>query len=280
MRFVYFFAVLLFSFCVTPLLRAQDTVEETMPLWEIGVAGFTSYAPYYPAADESGFDWILLPYFIYRGDIFRFGDDSIAKGVIVENRRIEFDISLDASFDADSDDNMARQGMADLDYLFELGPQLTVNLGRFLGGTIEFALPARAVFSTDFGSVDYLGWVFNPELSYEKKSIIDRVDLVVELGSSFATEGVQDYFYQVDSHEATSIRRPFDAKGGYMGSELELGFNIRVTNRLKMFTGGQVAYYGGSANAAGPLFRSEFTYSVGVSFIWTFFQSDSLTIVH
>ena len=254
---------------------AQIADEGVEPLWEAGVGGGALYAPDYPGAGEHSVNGLAAPYVIYRGDIFRLGDDSIAKGVVLETERFEFDISFDASFDADSDDNDARAGMPDLDFLVEAGPQLTVNLGEYYGGQLQLALPARAVFSTDFSDLDHRGYVFNPQLSYERDELFENLDVFLELGATFATEELHDYFYQVDGRYATSSRTAYDAESSYMGSELVTAFSYSITDRVQFFTGGQIAYYGGAANEDSPLFIDDLTGSIGAGLVWSLYESDA-----
>ena len=253
----------------------EDLQKETEALWEAGIAGGAIYSPDYPASDEHGINGLALPYVVYRGDVFRLGDDSIAKGILLETERFEFDVSFGASFDADSDDNDARRGMPDLDFLGEIGPQLTVDLGEYQKGRLQLSLPVRAVFSTDFGNLDQRGYVFNPELSYAREGPFAGLRMSVELEASFATEKLQDYFYQVDSSFATPSRTAFDAEGGYMGSELMIGFSYGVTEHLRFFTGVQAAYHGGAANEDSPLYGDDLTFSVGAGFVWSVYESDA-----
>ena len=254
---------------------AQVADEETEPLWEAGVGGGAIYAPDYPGSDEHNANGGAAPYIIYRGDIFRLGDGSIVKGIVMETERFEFDISFDASFDADSEDNDAREGMPDLDFLGEVGPQLTVNLGEYYKGQLELELPVRAVFSTDFGNLDHRGYVFNPEISYDLDGFFENFNIFLGLEATFATEELHDYFYQVEDLYATSSRMVYDAEAGYMGSELSAAFSYSITDRLRFFTGVQVSYYGGAANEDSPLLLDEITNAVGAGFVWSLYESDA-----
>ena len=253
----------------------HDDYEAAQPLWEIGIAGGTAYSPDYPASDEYGIDVLAFPYLVYRGDIFRLGEDSIAKAVLLETERLEFDIGFDASFDADSDGNDARRGMPDLDFLGEIGPQLTIELGEYQNGELELSLPVGAVFSMDFGDLHHRGYVFNPELSYEREGPFEAVFMSVELGAGFATEELHDYFYQVDPRFATPSRAAFDADGGYLGSELGIGFFYGLTERVQFFTELQAAYHGGAANDDSPLYGDDVTFEVGAGLVWSLYQSDA-----
>ena len=145
--------------------------DDLRPVWEAGafVAAFNS--PEYPGAGQSQTNVVPAPYFIYRGKTLRIGEGSIVRAVAIDESWYELDLSLAASFGADSDDNEARAGMPDLDFIFELGPQLKMRMSKFEfvdhgKGELFLNLQARAVFSTDFSGLDHRGYVFQPEIRY------------------------------------------------------------------------------------------------------------------
>jgi MipA family protein len=213
---------------------------------------------------------------IYRGDLLRLGRDSIAKGVFIDNDYIELNVSLAASFNANSNDNPARRGMPDLDYLGEIGPQLKIKTGDVYGGRTELQLPVRAVLSTDFGRVDHRGYLFNPKFSYMRPNIFNsRIDMDSSIGSSFASKKLNEYFYRVEPRFATAARPAYEADGGYLGSEITLGLSYGITDRVRAYVGGHIGYYGGSANEDSPLFRQKVNSSIYVGCTWSIFQSET-----
>lgn len=256
-------------------LNGDPKSATTRPLWELGVAAGGFYSPDYPAADKNSRHVIALPNLIYRGDFLRIGKDSIAKGVFFENEYTELNVSLAASFNVNSKDNNARQGMPDLDYLGEIGPQLKIRLG----GQTELQLPVRAVFSTDFGRIDQRGFLFNPKLSHRLNNIFNSsIDMTSSIGSSFATKQLHAFFYQVEPEFATATRPVYEASGGYLGSDLAVGLSYSITNRVRAYAGGRVGYYGGTANEESPLFQQKINSSVYVGFIWWIYQSSTRVI--
>ena len=248
----------------------------TAPLWEIGIAGGGIYGADYPAADEKSMRALGLPYVIFRGDIFRIGDDSLARGLIIDDDFLELDISIDASFDADSDDNMARRGMPDLDYLFEVGPQARFDLGTVAGGEVTLGIPVRAVFSSDFGRIDYRGVIVDPELTYERQGLFGaKLGFSVSLGVAFAQERLHDYFYEVGPEFQTAERPVHDASGGYLGTDLTIGFARPLTDRLDVFAGTQLSFHGGASNSDSPLFRDRFNAAIGIGLTWSLYESET-----
>ena len=99
-----------------------------LALWEVGGGAAAAYTPNYPAARGMNFNALPVPIVIYRGRFLRAGDGSIVSGHVFSSERLELDVSLSGSFDADSDDVDIRRGMPDLGFLFEVGPELEVRL--------------------------------------------------------------------------------------------------------------------------------------------------------
>lgn len=276
-------AIVFFALLLGVEAEAQDASpgkKPAKPLWELVVAAGGSYSPDYPAADKNSLNVLALPYVIYRGDVLRLGTDSIAKGVFIDTDYTEFNVSMAAAFNANSNDN-ARRGMPDLDYLVEIGPQLKIKFGELYGGWAELQLPVRAVLSTDFGRVDHRGYLFNPKLSYARQNIFKTgIDMNSTIGSSFASEKLHTYFYTVEPRFATATRPAYEAEGGYLGSALTVWLSYGVTDRVRAYVGGQAAYYGGAANGDSPLFRRKVNSSIHAGFTWSFFQSDTRAASH
>jgi len=201
-----------------------EASNETQPLWEVGLAGATFEVPNYPASSERNFIAIALPYFVYRGDFFRIGDGGGIRAVFIEKSDFEIDLSFAGAFSADTEDNTARTGMPELDFLFEIGPQLIYKIKDFSydnGGQsrIKARFQARAVFSTDFDRIDNRGYVFEPTITYQQRGVLFKeTGLNLSLAFTYASEELQDYFYQVDNKFVSPSRQHYDAQGGYLGA--------------------------------------------------------------
>ena len=262
--------------------HAQEDIaleDELRPVWEAGVflAGFNS--PEYPGADQNQTNVIPAPYFIYRGETLRIGDGSIARAVAVDKSWYELDLSLAGSFNANSEDNIARFGMPDLDFVFEVGPQLRLRLSKFDfedhgKGQLFLNLQTRAAFSTDFSGVNQRGYVFQPQFVYRQRGwLSEKTALSVSFAPTWATEQLHDYFYQVSQDFVTEQRSLYDAKGGYMGSSLSVSLSFDATDEIRMFVGASSDFHAGAANQNSPLFKDKNTYSFGLGFVWRLYES-------
>ena len=258
------------------LLSVITALAEQKPLVELGVAGGVGYVPDYPAAGQNHFNGIALPFPIYRGDFIRSDSKGLLRGRLIHSQNFELDVSFSGSLDADSDDNDARRGMPDLDYMAEVGPRLQWTFARAARwARMDLELPVRAVFSTDFSSVEHRGFLVEPQLAYQHENFLDTgAKLKLGLSTIFADEDLQDYFYQVDVPFVTDVRPAYDGRAGYLGSRLRLLFVHPVGKRLRLFVAGDLHSHQGASNENSPLYGEDFTYSAGTGLIWSFYQSD------
>lgn len=258
-----------------------EAPTEAQPLWEFGVGGGLGEVANYPASSERNFIALAAPYVVYRGDVFRIGGGGGARAVVVEDSDFEVDLSFGGAFSADSEDNTAREGMPELDFLFEVGPQFVYKVGTFdfeNGGKsrLNARLQTRAVFSTDFSRIDERGYVIEPEISYQQRGVLfEKTGLNVSFSMTFASEELQDYFYQVDQAFVTDSRAQFDAKGGYLGSRLSTSMSFSIGENIRAFLGGSVNFHAGAANEDSPLFEDDVTYSLAAGFVWRLYESDT-----
>ena len=262
---------------------AENTKEDTpgsgKPLWEVGVGAFAGWLPDYPAAGQNTVQTLAAPYLIYRGDILRVGDEEnrgAVSGRFLKGNRYELDVTASAAFPVDSGDNKARRDMPDLDFLFGIGPQLRFKLiNEPDHRKLNLNLQARAVFSTDFSSIDARGYVFNPKLNYTRYHVTG-LDLktFASAGPVFATEKLMDYFYGVSPEFVTPVRPAFDADAGYLGSNITLSVRKKFNSRFRVFLGTRLGIHSGATNRDSPLFKDDLNLGFFTVFAWSFYQSE------
>jgi len=251
---------------------------EEKPLWELGAGLFLLQMPDYRGSDENRRYLLPYPYFVYRGDILRVERERIS-GRIFETDRVLLDISGNGSAPVSSSDNPDRQGMADLDPTFEIGPSLNVTLleNRQDHYKLTLTLPVRAAFSTDFSSVRHEGWVFHPRLVFQKADMIagSGVSLGISAGPMFADRGYHRYFYAVDPPYATPTRRAYEAGGGYSGSTLTVGLNKNIKPFIiSAFV--SVDFLQGAVFEESPLVKNKYAVMTGFSVSWVFLKSSRM----
>ncbi len=262
-------------------LTGFESLSEAQPLWEFGVGGGFLDVPNYPASSERNSITLAAPYVVYRGDIFRVGGGDGVRAVVVEKSNFELDFSFGGAFAADSDDNSAREGMPELDFLFEVGPQIIYKVKDYAfdnGGNarLKARLQGRAVFSTDFGRIDQRGYILEPTLTYQQRGVLfAKTGLNVSFSMAFGSEKLHDYFYEVGPEFANNTRTQYDAKGGYLGSELSIGVSFPIGANIRGFFTTSAQFHQGAANQDSPLFEDDVTYSVGLGFVWRLYESDA-----
>lgn len=270
-----FIQILILWFVLSPV-RAWC---EEKPLWELGAGLFFLQMPDYRGSDENRRYVLPYPYFVYRGDILRVEKERIS-GRIFETDRVLLDISGNGSAPVSSSDNPDRQGMADLDPTFEIGPSLNVTLleNRQDHYKLTLTLPVRAAFSTDFSSVRHEGWVFHPRLVFQKAEMIagSGVSLGISAGPMFADRGYHRYFYAVDPPYATPSRRPYEADGGYSGSTVTVGLSKNI-KPLIISAFVSVDFLQGAAFEESPLVKNKYAVMTGFSVSWVFLKSSRMT---
>ena len=256
-------------------------VERDEALWEVGVVGGELYLPDYPAAGQKHAKWIAAPYVIYRGKILR-ADREGARARLVRGRWADIEMSFSGSFATHSQDNAARQGMPDLDYMVEMGPRLSLLLYAWgdpanvtsSAGTLRLYLPARAVFSSDLTNLKSRGFTYSPALYTQVEPFFKPGWIgLLAVTSRFGNRTYTAYFYDVAPGFAQPDRPAYDARAGYIGSDLFAGVVIPIGKRWRLFTGGQFYYDEGSANITSPLFKRRSDYSVGLGLSYALFRS-------
>jgi MipA family protein len=248
--------------------------DDSRPLWEVGLAGLGAHVADYPGADQSRARGFPVPYFIYRGETLRAGDGGIVRGRLRYSESLEFDLSFDGSLSADSDDNTLRRGMPDLDFLGEIGPQAIWRFWREGDRSLTLNLPLRSVLSFGSGGVRSRGAVFNPRLAYRDRAFLGGTTLSVSVGTIFASEKLMDYFYEVRPEFVRPGRPAYDARGGYLGSEVSLNLSRTLTPRLRAFAGTQIGLFGGAANRGSVLLARDVNWNFAAGFAWSLWESD------
>lgn len=268
--------------CVFFLAQIEyASAEEEMtdqPLWEIGVGLAGGWLPDYPAAGENSFRGLPFPYIVYRGKFLRLGGRQIVKGQLLRGDWYELDFNADGAFPVRSNDNRARQDMPDLDFLVGIGPELKLKLMERQGrDKLDLKLQVRAVFSTDITSFNRRGFVLHPRLAYQRDNFANwKTQFNVNAGPIFATDRLMKYFYEVEPRFVTPNRPEFNTNGGYLGTEINIGFSKKIHRRVRTFIGTRVGIYTGATNENSPLFRDEVTLGVFGGFVWSMWQSERL----
>jgi outer membrane protein len=252
--------------------------DDSKPLWEMNVAAFGRYGPSYPASEDSQFNFVPLPFPVYRGKILRVGD-STEKPVttrIFRRDRIKLDFDFGLNFPVDSKDVDARTGMPDLDLLVEAGPELELQFVKAPTDISEMflSLQLRGAYSFDGLDPTWRGVVASTELKYIRPLNSERTELIVRLIPEWGSTDYMDFFYSVAPEFTTPDRAAYDADSGYLGTKLAFSIKHEFTDTFQLRSGIRFGFYQGASNEDSPLFTQDTTTAVYVAFLWKVWESE------
>jgi len=266
--------LLLTSLLLLPL-SALAELRMSKPLIEAGISGGSGFTPDYPAAEQGRVRHLVFPVFHLRGRILRSDDEDGSRARILRNATFAIELSASGSFPASSDENRARTGMDDLQWLGELGPRVFANLISDDRRLFRALLAVRGAFSTDFNSGYYRGLTLTPGLTYDRKQLYSpHLTWTVRLSPQFASREMQSYFYEVPEDKQMPGRSRYSAKAGYIGTWLTTALWYE-RKAYGLFLGGSANFHDGAANQSSPLFKERVTYSGFAGFRWYFYKSDT-----
>lgn len=238
--------------------------EQRLPKWELGVGLSAFSLPDYPSADQDQTYVLPFPYIIYRGERLKAGRDGL-RGLLFESGRWDLDISAGGSLPVNSEDNRAREGMDDLNVSLELGPSLRFKFIDTPEQKIQLRLNLRALLAADdFPSLDYEGWLFNPELRWRQ-----HYGECYVLGSSlqlrYGSRDYHNYFYGVAPRFVTASRPSYQAERGYNSAGVSAYAAAKLDRNWRITA--SVSYYDlhDAAFNDSPLFRKNSGAYIGFS---------------
>lgn len=251
---------------------APDTLR-VLPRWELGAIAFGAAQPAYPGSDVTAKRALVLPYFIYRGEVLRTDRNGLGLRA-VKTARFELDVGFAASLGSNADSVPARRGMADIGMLVEAGPKLKINLNEVADGpgSSFIELPLRGVFDLD-DDLQARGFAFEPAW-VTRHRLPGRWVLSTSLGAMWGSRQLNALFYEVLPSEATATRPAYAARAGLVAWRAALSFSRPLSRDLRFFAYLRQDSLAGAANRASPLVarHSGTTASIGLS--WTLMRSD------
>ncbi len=267
--------VLLLLFISVPSLAFCEEPPEK-PLWEFVLFNGAAAIPHYRGSDEHSWYVVPLPYLIYRGEFLRINREGL-RGVFLDTEHFETSISLWGA--PPVDDNDAREGMPDLDAMFEVGPALKwYPFGRATKHSLYFRLACRAAFSADFDDgldVSYEGLKYGLNLIYENNSLFEEHDVGFgfNAGIDFANSELHGYFYDVPTQYVREDRPFYEADSGYSGFSLAASLSKKLNDRFSLGFYSRWDNLSGAVYEDSPLVKKEDNFTVGAALVWKIMES-------
>ena len=116
-----------FSCAIAAILAFATGHAEEKPLWEFGAGVGALGFPDYRGSDEARIYPIPLPYFVYRGKLFK-ADREGMRGKLFESPNLDLNISLNAT--------MADRSLA-FSHVISIGNQAVLGLGDYIDALVE-----------------------------------------------------------------------------------------------------------------------------------------------
>ncbi len=257
---------------LSAIAGASVSAQEAKPLWEYGLSGFGIRAPAYIGAEQSKSRGAVLPWFIYRGEVFRADGDTLGARV-VKQERLEFDVGLAAALGASSADVKARAGMPSLGFQFEFGPRAKFTLAKpDPSSLLRLELPYRAVLEFKDG-LQHRGMVLEPELKWMTRAGSARWQLAGSL--VLADQRYGNFLYGVPLAYANATRPAYEGKAGMVTKRIDANVRMPINRDWTAFGFYRYDDASGAANAASPLFKKATGSSIGGGLVWTIGRSST-----
>jgi outer membrane scaffolding protein for murein synthesis (MipA/OmpV family) len=255
---------------------AASPEAEALPLWELGLFGFYLRLPQYRGSDQYSTYIFPLPFVIYRGGLFQSTRDGL-KGIFTRSENFEANVSFYGNPPVD-DDNRAREGMDELDPVFEAGPALKwYFFGRHPTRSIHLRAAARAVTAVDIPNLldwRYVGVHGDLYLIYRNRSLWNSLwEWGFNTGFDFTDSSYNNYFYGVPEEAVLPEREAYDADGGYAGFMVSTMLARRIPGFGKILAYVRWENVDGAVFEDSPLVKENNNFTVGLTVEWMLFTS-------
>lgn len=254
-------------YLIITLLLTSTFLYAKDPKIELGVGVFTLSYPDYLGSKSTQLLTAPFPHIRYRGEFLTIDEDGI-NGKLFGVNGLRLDLSVSGSLPANSEDSKAREGMPDLDFTGEIGPNLVYNMYEHGVALLEFEFPVRAVLSTDLSSIRYRGIVSTPQLKYSLN--YSKIEWTLRSGAMFGNKRYHNYFYGVTEEYVTPTRAQYNANSGYSGWRNRIG----MTYQKGSLWGGAFFSHFSLNNAVfedSPLVETKSAVYMGLSMAYIFF---------
>jgi MipA family protein len=275
-------AALLLAVLLRPCQGAPLSVDDDNPaqetrLWEIGLFNGAAWLPPYRGSDEHSTYFLPLPYFVYRGEVFRSGRDGV-KGIFFRSGRLQSDVSMSGTPPVPRN-NEARDGMPYRGALGEIGPALRYSLlppnsldSLYLRGSVRAAMSLNVYDNMQSSSEGFRGVL---DLVYDNRTFLESRK--VRFGGSVAADYMSreycDFYYGVARQYETDARSHYRARGGYGGFSVSGYITKDLTKRISIAAYASWANVSGASFADSPLVRDENNLTLACALTWQLLES-------
>lgn len=254
-----------------------EVPEDTGRRYEFGLAAGYAVLPVYPGSSESHTAFLPAPVIRVRSKILRSEREGGTRARFYHDDKFELSMNGGGFLPRSSDEIDKRNGMDDIDFMFELGPKLRLKVYQKKLNKLELNIFQRFAHRTDLKFLRYQGMLYGLGAQYVRSSAGLWPQMIFSLGAHWATNQYQDYFYKITPAEATSRRQAFDARSGFFKAAGTAVFRWEKKNWVIM-GGGRLSDFGQSKNRESYLLDDKTTHSLFVTVGRYFYKSKSKAV--
>ena len=237
---------------------------------EVGVGIASLYYPNYLGSKSIQTITLPIPYLRYKSKYLNIDKNGLNSKLFgINNLRLE--LSVSGSLPANSNDSKVREDMPDIDSTGEVGFQIIYNIYQHGVALLQFELPIRTVFSTDFNTIKYRGITSTPQLKYSLN--YKKVQFTLRSGFILSNKEYNNYFYEVKEKYITPQRIEYKASSGFGGFKNRMGISYK---KDKWWGGAFISHYNikSAIFKDSPLVESNTGIYMGISVAYIFYTNN------
>jgi MipA family protein len=249
-------------------------LEKDLPLWELGLGVGGLFFQDYPASNESNVWMIPVPTFQYRGEILRADEREGARAYLLKSSDWSLELGANGLPNVNSEKNEARQGMSNIPWGVQLGPQFVAHFAE----NYKFKLGFYQAISTDFDFTKQIGVLSEIELErlfdnnlssiFNSSKSHGRLSFSIFSGSK---EFLANY-YEVSQADSLVNRAYYESRAGLLNYEISY-FQALEIRPWSFFVGISSEHYDISANRKSPLHKTDQNFKGFIGLTYLIYES-------
>jgi len=247
--------------------------DDSYSLWNYGVALSYMKLEHYPGSKDFSWLWVPLPVVEYRGKSSRLDENDGARAYLLKWDTWGLDLSGTVLPGQNYASDEAREGMPELPWMFELGPQLV----KYLSDHFQLRLGIFPAVSTQFQSLHFNGEYYDARLVFLNETRISfpvkalRSDYIA-LSLQGASKDFMATYYEVPEAYATPTRPVYHAKTGIVCNELGV-YEAFTSGFTSLYAGAYYDNYSVARNHDSPLLKADHNVTFFIAMGYTFSRS-------
>jgi len=263
--------LIIFFFLVS---MGHSKEEKTLPLWELGLLGGFARVSLYPGAGDYASRYLLFPYVYYRGKIFR-SDRGGARARLYSSKKTKLSLGFGGNLPSKNSESSIREGMPNLDFVFEIGPRLRF-LNLFDKDGLEAGISIKKASSVSSWNFYSKGFTLSSSLGYRGNlDFFSKTRIFLRATVKVTEKIYQEYFYNVPAAYQKPSRPTYNAKAGILSIRYFVGFlNSFMKGKWVNFIGFTLDDYSLAANKDSPIHTHDFSYNIFYGLRVKLFESE------